>query len=709
MRLYFAAGLLGLAVAAPSAPASAPHVLHEKRHSQPSRWIKQDRAQGILPMRIGLTQSNLDNAHNHLMDLSHPDSPNYGKHWTAQQVVDAFRPSDDTVQTVQQWLEDSGITGITHSDNKAWLAFHATVPQAESLLHTEYFEYEDVHTGGILPACEQYHVPQHIQEHIDYITPGIRLLSPEGVAPTPNHLTKRGNAEGEIGLHKNTKAAARTRGPHVRVPTRAPPANASDLSICDQIITPACIAALYNIPPTNLTHPLNPNNSLGIFESELQFWDQEDLNLFFSNFTPSQIPNNTHPTSLNINGGRAFTNYTNEGGVESMLDLEIAYPIVYPQNITVYNVDDIHYQTWPNNTYTWGFNTLLDAIDGSYCSFAAYNETGNLPDWDPTYPDLSPFQGYNGTLQCGLFEPTNVISVSYGGQEADVPIAYQKRQCLEFLKMGLQGVSFLFASGDAGVGNYPASQGGIDGETGCLGPKGDVFNPTWPNTCPYITNIGGTKVYPNHSVITEPQPESAANDPAAGGYSSGGGFSNIYPIPDYQAAAVASYFANFSPPFPYYCALAPDTNGTTTGSGTPYDLLNITALQSGTQGKENNGTLGLYNRIGRGVPDVSANGDEIATFVKGKYVVSGGTSASTPIFAAVLNRINEERLGLGKGPVGFVNPVLYRHPEVLNDVVNGTNMGCGHEGFNAVKGWDPVTGLGTPNYPKMLELFLSLP
>lgn len=52
---------------------------------------------------------------------------------------------------------------------------------------------------------------------------------------------------------------------------------------------------------------------------------------------------------------------------------------------------------------------------------------------------------------CGVFNPTNVISLSYGGQESDVPISYQKRQCLEYMKLGLQGVSFLFASGDSGV------------------------------------------------------------------------------------------------------------------------------------------------------------------------------------------------------------------------------------------------------------------
>lgn len=82
---------------------------------------------------------------------------------------------------------------------------------------------------------------------------------------------------------------------------------------------------------------------------------------------------------------------------------------------------------------------------------------------------------------------------------------------------------------------------------------------------------------------------------------------------------------------------------------------------------------------------------------------------SAPIFASLLNRIVDERIKVGKGPLGFVNPVLYENPQVLNDITNGTNPGCGTNGFSAAKGWDPVTGLGTPNYPKMLDLWLSLP
>jgi tripeptidyl-peptidase-1 len=86
----------------------------------------------------------------------------------------------------------------------------------------------------------------------------------------------------------------------------------------------------------------------------------------------------------------------------------------------------------------------------------------------------------------------------------------------------------------------------------------------------------------------------------------------------------------------------------------------------------------------------------------------GGTSAAAPAFASILNLINEERLAANKSTVGFVNPTLYANPQVLHDITSGTNPGCNTTGFSASAGWDPVTGLGTPNYPKMLELFMSL-
>lgn len=75
----------------------------------------------------------------------------------------------------------------------------------------------------------------------------------------------------------------------------------------------------------------------------------------------------------------------------------------------------------------------------------------------------------------------------------------------------------------------------------------------------------------------------------------------------------------------------------------------------------------------------------------------------------MITMINERRSQMGKGPVGFVNAALYANSEVMNDIEIGNNPGCGTNGFSAVSGWDPLTGLGTPDFRKMRALFLSLP
>ena len=63
----------------------------------------------------------------------------------------------------------------------------------------------------------------------------------------------------------------------------------------------------------------------------------------------------------------------------------------------------------------------------SYCQYCAYGECGDAPGYDPSFPG----SGYSGQLMCGTFEPTNVISVSYGLDEADLPDYYMERQCNE--------------------------------------------------------------------------------------------------------------------------------------------------------------------------------------------------------------------------------------------------------------------------------------
>lgn len=238
------------------------------------------------------------------------------------------------------------------------------------------------------------------------------------------------------------------------------------------------------------------------------------------------------------------------------------------------------------------------------------------------------------------------------------------------MKLGLQGVTVLYSSGDYGV----AGNGGqcIDPTTGDYnnGTSG-VFNPSFPGSCPYVTSVGATQVKPGVDVVAAlasgTQPEEACETVIY----SGGGFSNVFPLPDYQADAVKTWFADHPPPY---------------GA----DRFN-------------------NSQQTRGFPDVSANGANYVVAVDGEFALVYGTSASSPTFGSVVALLNEERLKAGKGSVGFLNPTLYANPGVLNDITEGGNQGCGTPGFSSAEGWDPVTGLGTPNYPKLLELYLGLP
>lgn len=358
-----------------------------------------------------------------------------------------------------------------------------------------------------------------------------------------------------------------------------------------------------------------------------------------------------------IDGAEAPTSLLN-AGAESDLDFQISYPIIWPQNSILFQSDDMVYED--DYTFRGFLNTFLDAIDGSYCD--------EISPLDPSYPDPQE-GGYKGSLQCGVYDPPNVLSISYGMAEADLPISYQRRQCNEFMKLGMRGVSVIVASGDSGV----AGRDGDPTASNCLGDSGKVFAPDFPASCPYMTAVGATYL-PVGAKIQDHEEVAVTRFP------SGGGFSNIYERPSWQAQAVTDYFSKAKPDYPYYESVNNNSFGA-------------------------NG--GIYNRIGRGYPDVSAVGDNVIIYNKGLPTSIGGTSASAPVFASILTRINEERLAAGKSTVGFVNPTLYANPDAFFDITTGNNSGCGTAGFYAAEGWDPVTGLGSPNYPALLKVFMD--
>ncbi|KAH8988390.1 subtilisin-like protein [Lactarius akahatsu] len=241
------------------------------------------------------------------------------------------------------------------------------------------------------------------------------------------------------------------------------------------------------------------------------------------------------------------------------------------------------------------------------------------------------------------------ISTSYGGDEQDFNEAYAIEVCRLFAMLGARGASVLYGSGNDGVGRRPCI---VNDGTGRV-----QFLPMFPASCPFVTAVGGT----------------ISDGPEVGAPLSSGGFSNYFKRPDFQDRAVLPFLQNL---------------------GNRYN--------------------GLYNATSRGFPDLAAQAYNYPFIFKGELYLTQGTSCSVPTVAGVISLLNDYRLSKGKHVLGWLNPWLYSDDENgaiggLNDIIMGSNPGCNTAGFNAIVGWDPVTGLGTPDFGKLLQIIDRLP
>ncbi|KAF8258995.1 peptidase S8/S53 domain-containing protein [Lactarius quietus] len=187
---------------------------------------------------------------------------------------------------------------------------------------------------------------------------------------------------------------------------------------------------------------------------------------------------------------------------------------------------------------------------------------------------------------------------------------------------------------------FPSGNEGVGENCEAKDGSGRVqFVPEFPSSCPWVTSVGGTmRQHPEVAAIT-----------------SGAASRTISP-PIYQDPAV-----------PAFCG--------------------------------NSATSIMANSDGRGIPDVAAQAVNYFYVIRNEGFQADGTSFATPTVAAIFSLLNDYLLSIGKKPLGFLNPWLYGLGVVgMNDIKSGSNPGCGTEGFSAVAGWDPVTGLGTPDF-----------
>ena len=236
------------------------------------------------------------------------------------------------------------------------------------------------------------------------------------------------------------------------------------------------------------------------------------------------------------------------------------------------------------------------------------------------------------------------ISISYGSQKIDFcSAALIARFSQDIQKMGTMGITVMISSGDDGSG-HETRQGANTGK----------LSPSYPASIPFAVAVGSTYFISGSSGAEE----------ATTQFGSGGGFSYDFSAPSYQTADIATYLSTVDLPTTY-----------------------------------------AYAKTGRGSPDVSALGQSYTVRVNGQDMGVGGTSASSPAFAGIVTLLNEACLSVGGKTLGFANPLFYSNPTMFRDVTAGTNaIGENKEGWKAIKGWDASTGLGTPDFARMLPV-----
>ena len=245
-------------------------------------------------------------------------------------------------------------------------------------------------------------------------------------------------------------------------------------------------------------------------------------------------------------------------------------------------------------------------------------------------------QGFHDALTTAIHDVRNkpsVISISWGDAECTWTAQSMTAFDSAAQDAAALGITICAASGDSG-----SSDGVTDGAN----------HVDFPASSPHVLACGGTSLQMANGVIVS---ETAWNDGAQG--AGGGGFSNQFPFPAWQASA------NIKPPY---------------GGG-------------------------------RGVPDVSGHADPEAGYnvlVDGTALVMGGTSAVAPLWSALIALLNQK---LGK-PLGFLQPTLYALPQTagaFHDIVTGSNGA-----FSAGPGWDAATGLGSPSGQRLLQVLFSV-
>jgi subtilase family serine protease len=566
--------------------------------------------------------------------VSTPGNPRYRHFLTPAQFRQQFAPTQSDVTAVQQWLRNSGFTVDYTPTNNHYVAAEGTVSQANAAFAT---------TLGT------------------YAYQGLSLVAPETTLTVPAALP---NVSGIIGLDGSTELVHTYRvGPDAS-PTPA-------FANADPTSTYWGEKRISNTPTVDGTSlPSAPDYSFAPH-----------------GYIPAQI-RGAYGTQSAVASGN-----DGSGVTVAIIDAYASPTIVYDANryaslhgdqpFTANQFTQVvapgtfkHPQSNAQDPQGWYGEETLDVEAVHAMAPGANVVFVSAPN---NYRDLD--AALNHVVDRKL---ATIVTNSYGFSSEALPMGFIKPIYDTMVQAAIEGIGIYFSSGDNG--DETAGTGNLA-----------IASADWPASSPLVTAVGGTSLAigssNNYLFETGWETGRAFLAGAAWGatsyqYGSGGGTSQLFAQPGYQAGVV--------PP-------------------------SISQIRGGP--------------AMRAVPDVAALGDpttgmligQTQTFpdgtVKyGEYRI-GGTSLASPLFAGFMALV-EQQIG---SPIGFANPLIYSKSglgafrdivqstqpvsdtaAVRVDYVNGINSNSGYRnsirrlGFDsgltikAAPGYDAVTGIGTP-------------
>jgi len=450
-----------------------------------------------------------------------------------------------------------------------------------------------------------------------------------------------------------------------------PPSQAACVAVNRRCFNPAAMANSYNYAGLHTLGNRGQGKTIAVVDSFGATTVRSDLGVFNTAFNLPHLCGETGPSDPSANCPSSVSP---------------RFDIVCVQGCPTPKPPPSNSGTGQENRNLWDLEVALD-VEWAHATAPLANI---ILVTTPTAETLG-VQGFQQMMnaEAALIDngQVDVISQSFGSGEGAFHSGLASLQQLRttFEKARANKVTVFASSGDGGTTNSM---------------KEPVKNPAiipypsviWPGSDPLVTAVGGTYLCTNAvtgtSVDSASPPVNCRNAPGdrePGWVVSGGGYSIYFDRPDFQSV------------------LPPGSTFAGTSAGAPGKNSNMRGIPDiSYQASARTGVLVYLTE-----PDVKggATGCGGANPCSTGWYVVGGTSAGAPQWAGLI-AIADQMAGHN---LGFINPALYRiannpskYAADFYDVTRGNNGGGGLPGYDASKGWDAVTGLGTPDAAKLL-------